>query len=587
MGSKYSSSSHFLLSSKQKTFVILLLFFIIIPLIIPFEKPNSVPNLTNRIKLVEKTNLKPPWFDIIENSIGRSNSINIGLVNINKSVETTLYQELTSLHPQVEKVVSVDFDHVDGSLAWKDLFPVWIDEDEINSKPKCHDMPMPTWEDYRDINVVVARVPCGNRTKKGGVRDVFRLHVNLVVANLAVESGWVKKLDSYEQVYVVFIGSCEPMIEIFRCDDLLLHDSLLGEFWVYEPDLRSLRQKTLMPVGSCQIAPPYAEIGKEVWRGYMSQSAATENYNQTMMKLPRFAYVTVLHSSEAYVCGAIALAQSLLQRESSTLQYNNYIIDLVLLADDSITPKSIRGLKAAGWKIKRIERILNPYAEKGTYNEWNYSKLRIWQLTMYDKIIFLDSDLLVLKNIDDFFSYPQLSAAPNDFTLFNSGMMVIEPSQCMFKHLLDKTLEIKSYNGGDQGLINEVITWWHRLPRKVNFLKNFEPLPGENEKHEIPNELYVMHYLGLKPWMCYRNYDCNWDMLKLHVFASDSAHQRWWEVYDNMPKVLQSYCGLSKKMDERNMKRRQRARNNRNFNDDHWNIQVKDPRRNRLADHYN
>nr|XP_029151572.1 putative UDP-glucuronate:xylan alpha-glucuronosyltransferase 5 [Arachis hypogaea] len=260
MGSKYSSSSHFLLSSKQKTFVILLLLFIIIPLIIPFEKPNSVPNLTNRIKLVEKTNLKPPWFDIIENSIGRSNSINIGLVNINKSVETTLYQELTSLHPQVEKVVSVDFDHVDGSLTWKDLFPVWIDEDEINSKPKCHDMPMPTWEDYRDINVVVARVPCGNRTKKGGVRDVFRLHVNLVVANLAVESGWMKKLDSYEQVYVVFIGPCEPMIEIFRCDDLLLPDPL-GEFWVYEPDLRSLRQKTLMPVGSCQIAPPYAEIG--------------------------------------------------------------------------------------------------------------------------------------------------------------------------------------------------------------------------------------------------------------------------------------------------------------------------------------
>jgi alpha-N-acetylglucosamine transferase len=40
---------------------------------------------------------------------------------------------------------------------------------------------------------------------------------------------------------------------------------------------------------------------------------------------------------------------------------------------------------------------------------------------MYDKIIFLDSDLLVLKNIDHFFWYPQLSAAPNDFTLFNSG----------------------------------------------------------------------------------------------------------------------------------------------------------------------
>ena len=315
----------------------------------------------------------------------------------------------------------------------------------------------------------------------------------------------------------------------------------------------------------------------------MSPSPATLNYNYTM-RVPRLAYVTVLHTSEAYACGAIALAQSLLQTERSILQYNNYTIDLLLLADETISPKSIRGLKAAGWKIKRIRRILNPYAQKGTYNEWNYSKLRIWELTMYDKIIFLDSDLLVLRNIDDFFNYPQLSAAPNDFTLFNSGMMVIEPSQCMFKHLLENTLKVKPYNGGDQGLINEVFTWWHRLPTKVNYLKNFEPLPGENEKHVIPEDLYVIHYLGLKPWMCYRDYDCNWDMLQLHVFASDSAHQRWWQVYDTMPEELQAYCGLTKKMDERNMNRRGRASNDSNLNDKHWKIEVKDPRRKHFVD---
>jgi hypothetical protein len=26
--------------------------------------------------------------------------------------------------------VSIDFDHVDDTLKWKDLFPTWIDEDE-------------------------------------------------------------------------------------------------------------------------------------------------------------------------------------------------------------------------------------------------------------------------------------------------------------------------------------------------------------------------------------------------------------------------------------------------------------------------
>ncbi|TKY52216.1 UDP-glucuronate protein [Spatholobus suberectus] len=561
MASKSSSSSH--LSTKQKKFLIVSLFSIGLTLSLLSVRPKRVPIVTTSTLEVDKR--KPAWFDVIEKSID-SKRIKVGLVNVDTRIDGDLYEQLHALHPQVE-AVSVDFDHVDENLQWKDFFPVWIDEDEKWGLPKCPDLPMPTWEMYRDLNVVVARVPCG-------IRDVYRLQVNLVVANLAVESGWVNKLDAYyEPVYAVFIGSCDPMVDIFKCDDLLLHQS--GEYWVYKPDLASLRHKILMPVGSCQIAPGYAETGEEVRRGYMSQSPATLNYNYTI-RVPKLAYVTVLHSSEAYVCGAIALAQSILQYN------NNYTRDLLLLADESIGPKSIRGLKAAGWKIKRIERILNPFAEKGSYNEWNYSKLRIWQLTMYDKIIFLDADLLVLKSVDGLFAYPQLSAAPNDFTLFNSGLMVIEPSMCMFEDLMKKTLEVKPYNGGDQGLVNEVFTWWHRLPTKLNYLKSFEEREG-NEKEEIPEDLYVMHYLGLKPWMCYRDYDCNWDMKELHIFASDLAHHKWWQVYDTMPEELQSYCGLTKKMDERIVQRRRRARN-ANLSDGHWKIEVADPRRTHYED---
>ncbi|KAJ1387441.1 Nucleotide-diphospho-sugar transferase [Sesbania bispinosa] len=567
------SPSH--LSSKNKTFLILLLVSITLTLFVLSVKPKRVPVLTN---IFQEDKTKPAWFHVIEKSID-SRRIKVGLVNIDTRVDISLYEQVDSLHPQVEKVI-VDFDHVDENLKWKDLFPVWIDEDGKWGRPKCQDLPMPTWESYRDVNVIVARVPCGNGTEMEGIRDVFRLQVNLVVANLAVESGWEMNLDAYEPVYVVFIGSCGPMVEIFRCDDLLLHDQL-GEYWVYMPELGNLRQKMIMPVGSCQIAPGFAETGKEVWRAYISQSPATLKYNSTM-RIPRLAYVTVLHSSEAYVCGAIALAQSILQTEKSILQYNNYTIDLLLLADDSIGPKSTKGLKAAGWKIKRIKRILNPFAQKGTYNEWNYSKLRIWQLTMYDKIIFLDSDLLVLKNLDHFFAYPQLSAAPNDFSFFNSGMMVIEPSQCMFKHLMEKTLKVKPYNGGDQGLVNEIFTWWHRLPTKLNYLKSFQERQGYEEV-EIPEDLYVIHYLGLKPWMCYRDYDCNWDMKILHVFASDLAHQLWWKVYDNMPKELQTYCGLTQKMDERIINRRKRAKN-ASLADGHWKIEAKDPRRKHYVD---
>lgn len=122
---------------------------------------------------------------------------------------------------------------------------------------------MPRLEDYLGLDVIVARVPCGGEGKNmKGIRDVWRLQVNLVVANLAVANGWPVQNQASEDmdrtVYVVFMGSCGPMQEIFRCDDLLTH---VGDYWIYKPQLRKLKRKVLMPAGSCQIAPPFAETG--------------------------------------------------------------------------------------------------------------------------------------------------------------------------------------------------------------------------------------------------------------------------------------------------------------------------------------
>ena len=323
----------------------------------------------------------------------------------------------------------------------------------------------------------------------------------------------------------------------------------------------------------------FHSAGKESWRSSLPRpNSGPQKPNQTTHhhRGPRYAYATVLHSSESYVCGAIALAQSI-RRTNSTKE-------LVLLADQSIGPKSRLGLRSAGWQIITIDRIRSPFAKKGSYNEWNYSKLRLWQLVKYDKIVFIDADLLVLNNLDWLFFYPQLSATGNDKFLFNSGVMVIEPSNCLFKVLTEKRFELESYNGGDQGFLNEVFTWWHRLPKRVNHLKIFQRNKEGDWVHEVGDkEVDAMHYLGLKPWMCYRDYDCNWDMRDHHIFSSDSAHRRWWEVYDTMPENLQSYCGLTKKMDQR-IKKWRRIAMKIDLPDGHWKIQAKDPRRLRFVE---
>ncbi|KAK6124865.1 hypothetical protein DH2020_041399 [Rehmannia glutinosa] len=449
----------------------------------------------------------PEWYEVVAREF-RDETFNIGLVNVDGITDKIQIQTKA-------KMVNVHFDRADEGIQWADLAPERIDENST-----CPNIPMPRFEDYRELDVIVAR--CGD----GGLRDVFRLQVNLVVANLLVRSG---RKDN-QPVFAVFVGSCDPLWEIFRCDDLLWNE---GNSWVYKPELTRIQKLVLMPFGPCQFVPPFSHSGEDLWRR-LNHITSQNNHHHPPQ---REAYVTVLHTSEDYVCGAIVLAQSIIQSNSTK--------DLILLADDNISPQSITALRAAGWKTKRIQRIRSPYSQKNTYNEWNYSKLRIWQLTQYQKLIFIDADLIINRNFDKFFIYPQLTAAGNyQRHFFNSGLMLVEPSRCAFKTLMKKMMVVESYNGGDQGFLNEMFAWWHRLPAQLNYLKVF--VDPKDRLHWIHKDVFAVHYTGLKPWKCFEERDCNWDVAEFHRYASNSAHKMWWKVYRSMPKNLRTYCSLDR-----------------------------------------
>jgi len=42
-----------------------------------------------------------------------------------------------------------------------------------------------------------------------------------------------------------------------------------------------------------------------------------------------------------------------------------------------------------------------------------YTKLSIWTLTEYSKIVYVDSDMIALQNVDELFERPSLSACPD------------------------------------------------------------------------------------------------------------------------------------------------------------------------------
>lgn len=468
----------------------------------------------------------------------------VGLLNFNE----TEIGHWNQLIPDPEHII-LHLDYVSTNVTWESLYPEWIDEEEEFEFPSCPWLPNLHIPKSQRIDLIAVKLPC-KKSKKNWSRDVARFHLQIAAARLAASA------KGTHPVRILLITDCFPIPNLFTCKELLVRE---GDAWLYNLDLNTLREKIQLPVGSCELALPLNP---------------TENlYSGTAKKE---AYATILHSAHVYVCGAIAAAQSIRMVGSTR--------DLIILVDETISEYHRGGLESAGWKIHTIQRIRNPKAERDAYNEWNYSKFRLWQLTDYDKIIFIDADLLILRNIDFLFKMPEISAIGNNATLFNSGVMVIEPSNCTFQLLMDHINEIESYNGGDQGYLNEIFTWWHRIPKRMNFLKHFW-VGDEEEKKKMkthlfgadPPVLYVLHYLGLKPWLCFRDYDCNWNVDLLQEFASDVAHNRWWKVHDDMPKELQKFCLLrSKQKAALEWDRRQAEKGN--YTNGHWKIKIKDKR---------
>ncbi|CAI0555323.1 unnamed protein product [Linum tenue] len=479
----------------------------------------------------------------------------IGFLNFNTN-KTEIQHWKDQISPKANHIV-LRLQNADPNTTWDALYPEWIDEEQETEVPICPILPK-IEPPRRRLDLIVVKLPCRNEANWS--RDVARLHLQLASANLAA----VSAKGNYP-VHLLFVTKCFPLPNLFTCKELVARE---GNAWLYKPDLGVLGQKVNLPVGSCELALPLGDRGA-------GQGGYAGNPR-------REAYATILHSAHVYVCGAIAAAQSI--RLSGSTR------DLVILVDETITPYHRSGLEAAGWKVRTVQRIRNPKAEKDAYNEWNYSKFRLWQLTDYDKIIFIDADLLILRNIDFLFSMPEITATGNNGTLFNSGVMVIEPSNCTFQLLMEHINEIQSYNGGDQGYLNEIFTWWHRIPRRLNFLKHFwigDDEEVKRKKNDLfgsdPPELYVLHYLGMKPWLCFRDYDCNWNSEIFREFASDVAHSRWWKVHDAMSVELQGFCLLESRQ-KAQLEWDRREAEKEGFVDGHWKIPIRDSRLRKCVD---
>ncbi len=220
----------------------------------------------------------------------------------------------------------------------------------------------------------------------------------------------------------------------------------------------------------------------------------------------KVAYATVLTGGDAYLPGVEALGQSIRASGSE--------VQRVAMVTADVDGGARDALAGQGWILRDIDPVDNPNpAASLLFARFAhaFTKLRAWELTGYDKVVLLDADTIVVQRIDDLFDRPGIAAAP-DFFLpdqFNSGVMVVEPSQAVFDAMLDRLGSVPSYDGGDQGFLNEFFHDWyamsveHRLPIGYNvhnfifqFLHSHPSL-----KAELARRVKVIHYTLQKPWL--------------------------------------------------------------------------------------
>ncbi len=238
------------------------------------------------------------------------------------------------------------------------------------------------------------------------------------------------------------------------------------------------------------------------------------------MKIKK-AFISIL-TTEDYLPGLLVLSASLRSVKS---QYPLHVL---------VTPNISKNVAIVMNKNSISHSILpqeiNNPTDVNIQHRWfsTYSKLAIFNQLQYEKIVYLDADMLALRNIDELFEYAHMSATNAGSMLprkkdrrhlnLNSGLIVIEPSKLLFNNMMSKVGKIENLesggedrpiHGSDQDFINAYFPEWSgqeklHLDHKYNIfhyhLDEYSKLFGYTIE-DGPKPISIIHYASyLKPW---------------------------------------------------------------------------------------
>jgi len=167
----------------------------------------------------------------------------------------------------------------------------------------------------------------------------------------------------------------------------------------------------------------------------------------------RQAYISLLYG-DFYTLPIRVMMHSLLKNSHDVAKG---LRDRIVLVTHDVSEEARKQMRKDGIVVREVVNIQSPYT-------WDpklhprflevMTKLTIFNMTEYDKLIYLDADTLVFEDLSDAFDQASTAAVFINPCYFNSGMMVITPNTHLFNDMIRNLPLLESYDAADQGFLN-------------------------------------------------------------------------------------------------------------------------------------
>ena len=247
-----------------------------------------------------------------------------------------------------------------------------------------------------------------------------------------------------------------------------------------------------------------------------------------------------------------------LETTIKSILYHNRDVKIYILNQD-IMPDWFR-------KPRKIARMLGSdiidvkLPEQAVFQGWEtreyispmtYARYFIPDYISEDKVLYLDSDLIVNQSLEplfeiDFYEYLLAAAWDTDGVTFNAGVMLINNKKWRQEKLKERLIEqsivilkevdegkFENFNG-DQTILNQVCSnRWLELDRGYNLQVGHDVTAFYNKWENYFNELVspsIIHFVSYrKPWS---------------TLIANRYRDLWWEFHDlEWTKILQHHLG--------------------------------------------